>query len=94
MKLCEVHQYKNCFTPTNLLISIDYFEKVAGIFTLEFLMRSPTQFSTFKQSHLGLPWGSDKVNSVQEACTKCFAVHILKFEILQITRNETKNIRL
>ena len=26
-----------------------------------------------------------KVNSIQEACTKCFAVHILKFEILQIT---------
>ena len=26
-----------------------------------------------------------KVNSVQEACAKCFAVHILKFEILQIT---------
>ena len=26
-----------------------------------------------------------KGNSVQEACTKCFAVHILKFEILQIT---------
>ena len=27
-----------------------------------------------------------KVKSVQEACTKCFAaVHILKFEILQIT---------
>ena len=26
-----------------------------------------------------------KVNSVQEACTKCFAVHILKFEIFQIT---------
>ena len=26
-----------------------------------------------------------KVNSVQEACTKCFAVHILKFEILQTT---------
>ena len=26
-----------------------------------------------------------EVNSVQEACTKCFAVHILKFEILQIT---------
>ena len=24
-----------------------------------------------------------KVNSVQEACAKCFAVHILKFEILQ-----------
>ena len=23
------------------------------------------------------------MNSVQEACTKCFAVHILKFEILQ-----------
>ena len=26
-----------------------------------------------------------KVNSVQEACTKCFAVHLLKFEIMQIT---------
>ena len=24
-----------------------------------------------------------KVNSVQEACAKCFAVHILKFEIFQ-----------
>ena len=30
------------------------------------------------------PEGSGgKVNSVQEDCTKCFAVHILKFEILQ-----------
>ena len=29
---------------------------------------------------------SGKVNSVQEACAKCFAVHILKkFEILQMT---------
>ena len=26
-----------------------------------------------------------KVNSVQEACAKCFPVHILNFEILQIT---------
>ena len=26
-----------------------------------------------------------KVNSVEEACAKCFVVHILKFEILQIT---------
>ena len=26
-----------------------------------------------------------KVNSVQEACAKCFAVHLLKFEILQVT---------
>mgnify|MGYP001263156255 CR=1 FL=1 len=26
-----------------------------------------------------------KVNSVQEACAKCFVVHILRFEILQIT---------
>jgi hypothetical protein len=25
------------------------------------------------------------IHSVQEACTKCFAVHSLKFEILQIT---------
>ena len=35
-----------------------------------------------------------KVNSVQEACAKCFTVQTLKFEILQITwKNETKNIR-
>ena len=26
-----------------------------------------------------------KVNSVQETCAKCFAVHIVKFEILEIT---------
>ena len=26
-----------------------------------------------------------KVNSVQEACAKCFAVHIFKFETLQTT---------
>ena len=28
---------------------------------------------------------SNFFNSVQEACAKCFSVHILKFEILQIT---------
>ena len=27
----------------------------------------------------------DKVSSVQEACSKCFVVHLLKFEILQTT---------
>ena len=35
-----------------------------------------------------------KVNSLQEACTKCFAVHILKFEILQPhekTKTKTKH---
>ena len=32
------------------------------------------------------PEGSGgKVNSVKEDCTKCFAVHILEFEILQST---------
>ena len=37
---------------------------------------------------------SSKVNSVQEACAKCFAVHILKFEILQTTwKNKTKNLK-
>ena len=36
-----------------------------------------------------------KVNSVQEACAKCFAVHISKFEILQTTwKNKTKNIKM
>ena len=29
---------------------------------------------------------SVKVNSVQEACPKCVAVHVLKFEILQNIR--------
>ena len=33
-----------------------------------------------------------KVNSVQEACAKYFAVHLLKFEILQATwKNKTKS---
>ena len=31
----------------------------------------------------GIDFG--KVNSVQEAWAKCFAIHILEFEILQIT---------
>ena len=36
-----------------------------------------------------------KVNSVQETCAKCFAVHLLKFEILQTTwKNKTKNIKM
>ena len=26
-----------------------------------------------------------KVNSLQEACAKCFAAHMVKFEIMQIT---------
>ena len=29
-----------------------------------------------------------KVNSVQEACAKCFEIHISKFEILQMTRKK------
>ena len=32
-----------------------------------------------------LPVLLGKVNSVHEACAKCFAVHLLKFEILQTT---------
>ena len=36
-----------------------------------------------------------KVNSVPEACAKCFVVHILKFEILQTTwKNKTKSIKM
>jgi hypothetical protein len=31
--------------------------------------------------------GDGKANSVQEACANCFAVHILKFEIMQINEN-------
>ena len=37
----------------------------------------------------------DKDNSVQEACAKCFAVHILKFEIFQTAwKNKTKSIKM
>ena len=36
---------------------------------------------------------SFKVNSVQEACAKCFGVHLLKFEILQTTW-KNKNIKM
>ena len=36
-----------------------------------------------------------KVNSVKEACPKCFTVHLLKFETLQTTwKNKTKNIKM
>ena len=35
-----------------------------------------------------------KVNSVQEACTKCLAVHVLKFETSQTTwKNKTKILK-
>jgi hypothetical protein len=38
---------------------------------------------------------SGKVNSVKEACVNCFAVHLLKFEILQTAwKNKTKNIKM
>ena len=32
-----------------------------------------------------------KVNSVQEVCAKCFAVHLLKFEIVQTTWKNKKH---
>ena len=35
-----------------------------------------------------------KINSVQEACDKCFAVHILEFEILQIIWKIKQNKKL
>ena len=39
----------------------------------------------FKRTH------EIKVNSLQEACAKCFVVHLLKFEISQTTwENKTK----
>ena len=34
---------------------------------------------------------TSKGNSVQEGCAKCFAVHILKFEILQTTLKTKKH---
>ena len=53
-----------------------------------------TAFCSKNQVH-NLNFMFIKVNSIQKACVKCFAVHKLKFEILQMTwKNETKNIRL
>ena len=43
-------------------------------FKIQFLVENPLLTSCFS-----------KVNSVQEPCAKCFEVHILKFEVLQIT---------
>ena len=34
-----------------------------------------------------------KVDSVQEPCTKCLAVHILKFEFFQTTKKPHQNAR-
>ena len=50
-----------------------------------------TQLLTFPFWVLVSDMKTSKVNSVQEACTKCFVVHTLKFEILQTTlKNKTK----
>ena len=58
-------------------------EKVTFLET--FLETPADQIDPNKVSNLD-HWIKDpkfvKVNSVQEACDKCFAVHILKFEIL------------
>ena len=37
-----------------------------------------------------MPYSKPKVNSVQEACGKCFAVLLSKFEILQTTHTHKK----
>ena len=37
-----------------------------------------------------MPYSKPKVNSVQEACGKCFAVLLSKFEILQTTHTQKK----
>ena len=37
-----------------------------------------------------MPYSKPKVNSVQEACGKCFAVLLSKFEILQTTHTKKK----
>ena len=71
------------------------FGKEERVFRLEFISNqriSPQEFTKWKEActeaNISLPTIgkiSYKVNSVQEAYTKCFAVHTLKYEILQIT---------
>ena len=51
-------------------------------------MTTPTRLGRTDRIVKNVPKGQVsqvKVNSVQEAFEKCFAVHVLKFEILQIT---------
>ena len=53
------------------------------------IVRPGCTFYQFHETHYNGGWNvyegefNLKVNSVQEACAKCFAVHLLKFEILQ-----------
>ena len=54
--------------------------------------------ATSTDLNFGSKWASlrfGKVNSVLEACAKCFSTRILKFEILQTTwKNKTKGIKM
>jgi hypothetical protein len=69
----------------------------AGISGSPFKPQSKIQISYFVPNFVSsfLSFGirdmkTSKVNSVQEACTKCFVVHTLKFEILQFTWKKFK----
>ena len=57
-----------------------YFEVVEKCYEI---VQQDSKFLT-QIEHL-FQYKTHKVNSVQEACAKCFAVYILKFEILQTT---------
>ena len=62
-------------------------------FIIYFRKKNPFEFrSKSLFALLSLAWSGSKVNSVQEACTKCFAVHISEFEIWQTTNKKQKNI--
>ena len=54
------------------------------------LVRSPPVAVPTPPSQVSSPFKNNKVNSLQEACVKCFAVYILKFEILQTSWKNKK----
>ena len=79
-QMCEFF-FKCGFTP---LISVPNIRCLSSILLASYCHTVEIRKNNFfLRRILFYSWG--KVNSVQEACAKCFAVHILRFEILQTT---------
>ena len=75
--------------------SVDIVDKIYGDFELpDYSYDKPAEQISPKIDWREQGWHG-KVNSVQEACAKHFAVHTLEFEIFQTTcKNKTKNIKM
>ena len=73
----------------------DIVDKIYGDFELpDYSYDKPSEQVSTKINLQEQGWHG-KVNSVQEASAKCFAVYTLEFEIFQTTcKNKTKNIKM